>query len=95
MPLLGVDELVEADRGYRGQGVKARTPDDFVSQTDRRAKRRARARHETVNHRLKQWGCMGQRWRHLRYKHKLAFGAVAVCTQIAFEYGERPFHCRY
>ncbi|KAI2500891.1 hypothetical protein MHU86_13552 [Fragilaria crotonensis] len=92
---LGVNELVEADRGYRGRDVKARTPDDFVSRTDRRAKGRARARHETVNRRLKQWGCMGQKWRHFRHKHKLAFCAVVVITQIVFESGERPFQCRY
>jgi DDE superfamily endonuclease len=92
---LAVGELVEADRGYRGRDVKARTPDDFVSQSDKRAKERARARHETVNRRLKQWRCMGQKWRHCRSKHKLAFGAVAVITQMAFESGERPFQCRY
>ncbi|KAI2493259.1 hypothetical protein MHU86_21296 [Fragilaria crotonensis] len=95
MHLLGDDEMVEADRGYRGHNVKARTPDDCVSRVDRLAKTRARARHETVNRRLKQWGSMQHRWRHVRHKHKIAFAAVAVCTQLAFETGERPFQCRY
>ena len=46
---LASKEKVEADRGYRGERSKVRTPDDYYSQVDRRAKRRARARHETVN----------------------------------------------
>ena len=95
MPRLANDEMVEADRGYLCTGVNARTPDDCVSQVDRVAKRRAMARHETVNRPLKQWGCMQQCWRHVRQKHKIAFGAVVVCTQLAFDAGERPFHCWY
>jgi hypothetical protein len=95
MQRLADDEMVEADKGYRGRNIKARTPDDCVSQVDRAAKVRALMRHETVNRRLKQWGCMQQRWRHAREKHKIAFCAVVVCTQTAFDLGERPFQCRY
>ena len=95
MTRLGDDEMVEADNGYRGQNIKVRLPDHFVSHADGRAKIRAAYRHETINRRLKQWGCMKQRWRHAREKHKIAFGAVVVCTQTAFNCGERPFQCRY
>jgi DDE superfamily endonuclease len=93
--LLSPGEMVEADRGYRGEPTKIRTPDEFVSLTDRKAKSRARARHETVNKRLKQWGSLKQRFRHDLGKHKLVFAAVAVCTQLCFEMGEQPFPCNY
>jgi hypothetical protein len=45
-------EKVEADNGYRGERGTVRTADDYVSQVDKKAKQRARARHETVNRRL-------------------------------------------
>ena len=76
---------------YSGEPTKVRMPHDFVSMTDKKAKQRARARHETVNKRLKQWGCLKQTFRHKRNKHKLVFAAVAVCTQLIFESGESPF----
>ena len=88
-------EMVEADRGYRGEPTKVRTPNDYVSQTDKKAKKRARARHETINRRLKQFGCLRQMFRHGVEKHKAVFAAVAVCTQLCFENGERPFQCAY
>jgi hypothetical protein len=86
--------MVEADISYRGED-KVRTSDDVVSRADDEAKKRASARHETVNGRLKQWGCLKQVFRHDRHKHKHVFAAVAVITQLAFDNGERPFQCRY
>ena len=50
---LRAGEMVEADLGYRGEPTKIRTPDAYVSLQDKRAKKRVRARHETVNARLK------------------------------------------
>jgi hypothetical protein len=88
-------EMVETDKGYKGEPTCARTPEDYVSYIDKKAKSRARSRHETVNKRLKQWGCLNQTFRHDRRDHKLCFAAVAVCTQLSFERGERPFHCYY
>ena len=87
--------MVEADKGYRGEPTKVRTPNDYVSLTDKKAMSRARSRHETVNKRLKQFGCLKQRFRHERDKHQLCFAAVAVCTQLSFERGESPFQCAY
>jgi hypothetical protein len=91
---LSLGEMVEADRGYCGE-PRVRMPDDYVSSVDKRAKARSRARHETVNKRLKQWGCLKQTFRHARRDHKVCFAAVAVCTQLCFEHGESPFHCYY
>jgi hypothetical protein len=92
---LAPGEMVEADNGYRGEPNHARTADGFVSQADDRAKWTARNRHETVNRRLKQWGCLKQVWRHNRRLHKTVFAAVVVITQLAFENGEPPFQVRY
>jgi hypothetical protein len=93
--MLSHGEMVEADRGYRGELSKVRTPNDYVSQTDKKAKKRARARHETVNKRLKQFTCLKQRFRHDLQKHRLVFAAAAVCTQLSIENGELPFQCAY
>jgi hypothetical protein len=93
---LAPGEMVEADNGYRGEPYHVRTADGFVSRADdSRAKWKARNRHETINRRLKQWGCLKQVWRHDLGLHKTAFGAVAVVTQLAFENGEPPFQVRY
>jgi hypothetical protein len=45
-------EMVEADRGYRGDET-VRCPDIVFSRYYKQAKQKARARHETVNGRLK------------------------------------------
>ena len=86
-------EMVEADKGYPHR--KVRTPRNIVSQTDKRAKSKARARHETVNKRFKQWSCLTQNFRHELWKHRLCFEAVVVCTQLSFYHGEGPFPITY
>lgn len=91
----GTGEMVEADAGYAGEPGKVRVPGDYVSRVDRRAKKIARARHETVNRRLKQFGCLKQQYRHELRIHKFCFAAVVVCTQLSIEFGELPFQCNY
>ena len=56
---------------------------------------RIRARHETVNKRFKQWGCLQNKFRHDILKHAEVFRAVAVITQIAIETGEPLFEVNY
>jgi len=80
--------MVEADAGYRGEPTKIRTPSDYLSAEDKTNKSNARARHETVNRRLKQWGCLKKVYRHDLSKHRTVFTAVAVLTQLAIESGE-------
>jgi hypothetical protein len=92
---LAPGEMVEADNGYPGEPDHVRTADGFVSRADDRAKWRVRYRHESVNRRLKQWGCLKQVYRHELKLHKTVFAAVAVITQLAFENGEPPFQVRY
>eukprot|EP00541_Cyclophora_tenuis_P002875 CAMPEP_0116555576 /NCGR_PEP_ID=MMETSP0397-20121206/8225_1 /TAXON_ID=216820 /ORGANISM="Cyclophora tenuis, Strain ECT3854" /LENGTH=318 /DNA_ID=CAMNT_0004080865 /DNA_START=230 /DNA_END=1186 /DNA_ORIENTATION=- len=48
------------------------------------------ARHETVNGRFKEFGCLNQVYRHERSKHHILFSAVAVIIQIEMRHGGRP-----
>ena len=87
-------EKVEADGIYRNvDGVRAKG--DFVSFSDKRAKARARARHETCNGRLKSFGCLKNKWRHPLCKHKHVFASIAVIVQLSIESGEPLFQVKY
>ena len=83
-------EKVEADKGYRGEPVYIKTPtgENDIGQ-------RVRSRHETVNKRFKQWGCLRQAFRHNVSKHQSVFSAVAVVTQMSLENGEPLFDVSY
>ena len=91
--MLRPGEMVEADAGYRDATVPL--PNDHVSQSDRMAKEHARARHETVNKRLKQFRCLKNTFQHELQKQQYCFKAAAVCTQLMFENGHPPFSVRY
>ena len=88
-------EMVEADRGYRGEEDYIRTNKMYVSRSDRRAKRRARLRHETVNRRIKNFNILTTVFRSALHLHRHCFRAAAVITQLSFECGERPWQVRY
>lgn len=49
------------------------------------------ARHETVNKRMKQWGCLNQRFRHRVILHPMCFRAVANLTQLMIMLGEELY----
>jgi len=90
-------ERVEADKGYRGEYNKVDLPQDCVS-SDRdqvKVKKNVRARHETVNRRLKQWGCLSQTFRHELPKHRPIFRAIVVITQIMLQNGHPLFAVDY
>ena len=55
----------------------------------------ARARHETCNKRMKEWGCLNRVWRHCKLKHPFAFYAILNITQLTFENGSPLFPVRY
>jgi len=82
-------EKVEADRGYQGE------PRCITPQEGNDRAKTVRARHETANKRLKQWGCLKELFRHDIRLHSTAFRAVAVITQIAIEHGEPLFVVEY
>ena len=93
--LMIAGEKAEADMGYRGELDTIRHPRIYISQSDRKAKAIVRARHETINRRMKQFNCLKQNYRHDLAKHGIIFRAVAVITQILFDCGEKPFKCKY
>jgi hypothetical protein len=87
---LTVGEKVVADRGYNGD-ERICTPDSSLSNQHKAAMNTARARHETINGRLKTWGILKNVFRHHRDKHHFAFRSVLVLVQIEIEYGHPPF----
>ena len=84
-------EWAEADDGYRGEPLTIELPNEgcyFGGEKQKKLKKKVRSRHETVNGRLKEFGCLDQIFRHKRNRHKLCFDAVVVLTQIAIKTGE-------
>ena len=86
---LGNGERVVADRGYRGD-VSVVIP-DYGTDDQQEAMNTARARHETVNGRLKQWSSMKFCFRHAKEKHHHVFRAVVCIEQLKIMHGNTPF----
>lgn len=80
-----------ADKGYRGEKQLISTPNALDVAEVKELKRRARARHESFNGRLKNFRCLDERFRHDIEKHKAAFEAVAVICQYQLENGSPLF----
>lgn len=94
---LDIGERVEADKGYRADDPSlAKTPDSLWSDpllSDMQAG--VRARHETVNKRLKQFNILKQEYRHDLLDHGTVFRAVAVITQLSLQLGEPLYDVEY
>jgi len=91
---LDENERVEVDNGYRGEDpISCKTPGGISSMIDNRIveRKRIRARHETVNARLKSFSVLKQVYRHALIDHVDVFSAVAVLVQLGIEEGERLF----
>jgi hypothetical protein len=80
-----------ADRGYRGEPAKCSVPNRLDTAEVRSFKGRARARHESVNARFKNYGSLNGNFRHGIDKHKAVFEAVCVIVQFQFETGSPLF----
>lgn len=93
--LLDAGEKAQADLGYRGEPRTCCIPNEFDRLDVKVMKKEVRSRQEHVNKRLKQFQCLKQQWRHGIEKHKPAFTAVAVITQLAFENHEPLHSVRY
>lgn len=98
--LLAEDEGVECDSGYMGhKAMKNNNVNN--SRLQRREKNVVRARHETVNARLKVFNILNVPFRHsnprdaMMQKHGVCFKAIAVITQLKFEAGEKSFDVKY
>ena len=66
-------------------------PNPSDSKQLRKFKRRAGARQETINARLKSFKCMSEKFRHTPNKHGLFFDAVIVILQFQMENGSPLF----
>jgi len=89
-------ERVEADDGYRGHADKVKCPLNDISPPEKTAMQaRVRARHETFNGRLKNWGILSQVFRHDICRHGEVFRACVVLTQLTIEQGEALFSVDY
>lgn len=89
--LLAAGERAEADDGYRGEPLCIDLPQEGCFRRGRaqqKLKQRVRSRHETVNARFKNFGCLEQRFRHNIRQHKDCFQAIAVATQLTIRYGD-------
>lgn len=84
-----------ADEGYRGEPGTISTRNDFDSDELRRFKRRVKARQETFNRRIKVFGVLAERFRHVGERrvecHKLAFTAACILVQYEIEGGHPLF----
>lgn len=82
------DEGVEVDGVYQDD-EKFKSPNVSQSRKDRRQKSGVRSRQEIVNSRLKCFNVLDSVFRHTKdtkEKHGLCFNAVAVITQLSFEF---------
>ena len=78
-------EHVLTDAGYRDERCKTTLFENHKFSST------VKARHETLNHRLKQFHVLGDRFRHDLKKHSRCFYAVANLTEIMIELGESLF----
>ena len=88
--MLPRDEYVEADKGYRGEPGYIRLPESAVLLSDKAAQNRSRARHETINSRIKTFYCLSTPFRHPLEKHVYYFTAVTALVQLSIMLGECP-----
>lgn len=87
-------EYYLADGGYRDGNQWSVTPSGH-HRFDDRQKSAVRARHETYNKRLKDWGALREVYRHKLELHSQVFRAIANIIQIAIASGETLFQVEY
>jgi hypothetical protein len=83
-------ERVEADDGYQGEAPKyCKVPGCITRKKDKLAlQQKIRCRHEQMNSRYKQFGCLRNNFRHLDLAHHSdCFRAVTVILQLSIDLG--------
>lgn len=81
-------ELLVADLGYSDEKALLKT-DIFLCQRNFHSS--VRARHETLNRRIKQFSALSEKFRHGISKHAVCVFAVCKITQVSFAVGNRLF----
>jgi DDE superfamily endonuclease len=84
------NKWVIADNGYQGEATIS-APNPLDTDAVKLFKKRARARHETINSRVKNFAILEQRFRHAINKHHVVFEAVAVIIQYEMDNGYKLF----
>ena len=93
--MLGDGERVEVDEGYAGD-LTVRTPSDYEGKHRWKVmKGKARARHEGINGRLKDFGMLRIPFRGNRNHHCLAFKAITLAVQSEIMSGRATFDVSY
>ena len=82
-------EWIIADRGYRKEGLRILTPIGIEQES------LIRARHESINRKLKYFNCLKNPFRHGQEKHQQSFYAIAVLTQLSMQNGHAAFDVNY
>ena len=81
---------VIGDKGYQDD-EKVSINNRCDAKDVRKFKKVARARHEALNGRIKEFSVLSERFRHKIDKHKIVFEAVCVVVQYTLENG-RPLN---
>ena len=82
---------MEVDKGYTGD-LQIRPKSDFGGKEDWKwMKGKARAQHECINCMFKQFGILGQKFRHSRHKHGDVLLAIAAIVQSEIRDGRSTF----
>jgi hypothetical protein len=92
--MLDTGEFYLGDGGYYDGNQYSQTPDG-LNTLEQKQQSTVRARHETVNSRLKQWGSLNRVFRHSPPLHSAVFAAVANIIQFSIEHGEPLFEVEY
>jgi hypothetical protein len=79
------------DSGYKGVTESIAIRDDMDSREVKEFKRRALARHETFNGRIKTFSILDNKFRHSLEKHQTVMEAICVITQYDLENGNPLF----
>ena len=79
-------EYIVGNKGYRGR----KAPSGHHGYYDS-IQKTVRSQHETVNHRLKQFSCLRERYRNSRTDHYLYFAPCILIVQIGIEEGNKIF----
>ena len=92
--MLAPGEFYVADGGYAEGGQHSDTPNG-LNDPDQKMKAIARARHETINGRFKQFNVLYRVFRHDVSRHSICFRAVANVVQMMMENGSPAFTVDY
>lgn len=93
VPHLEPGEMCKVDKGFWGPA--ANRPLMYHCVSERRAKKAAALRHETINGRLKNFRSLFHAFRHPVRQHILYFMTAAIVSQLMFEQYGTTFQVMY